>query len=56
MARTNRGGVLPPIHCQSQWHPLVKDFCKAVNHPFDLQAAEASVSAIVQKLQQIKED
>lgn len=54
MARTNRGGVLPPIHCQSQWHPLVKDFCKAVNHPFDLEAAEYAIDLIQKKLQEVK--
>ena len=54
MARPNRGGVLPPIHCQSQWHSLVKEFCKAVNHPFDLEAAESAINLIQKKLQEVK--
>jgi hypothetical protein len=54
MPRTNRGGVVPPIHCCSQWSKLVKDFCKAVNHPFDSEAALAAVEKIREKLLEVK--
>lgn len=55
MARPNTGGVKPPIHCHPTWHPLVKEFCKAVNHPFDLEAAEGAITLIQKKLKEIKE-
>ena len=54
MPRTNRGGVLPPIHCCSQWHELVKDFCKAVNHPIDVEAAQDAIDQIQEKLLEVK--